>query len=165
MESWNKIHIGTTLGFYTYKYAGWQFQIGRIIHTARDYVQFEVQRCDYQSGGLDVISCYNIERIIELPINVEILKISGFVQITPENDPPYWKNSTGEIEIYESKQNFTGWNVIIRKAARVVLSAEFQYLHELQTYCIQKDTELNIRLADVMLIYKDYKDPKKDGIS
>jgi len=164
MESWNKIHIGTTLGFFVYRYVGWQFQIGRVTYTSKGSISFETQKRDYQSGGFEQMNCCNIERIVELPINNEILKASGFVQITPENDFPYWKNSTGEIEIYESKQHFTGWNVIIRKAARVVLSAEFQYLHELQEYCIQHDVDPNIRLADVILIYKDYKDPEKDRI-
>lgn len=153
MEQINNFCTGCVVGFE--RYMGYskphKKEIGRIKVNTDTYTTFEFQ----SDSGLDTTSIYNYsepKKFILLPLKEELLSLEGFEEFSTN----VWESPNKLIFISRNeKGSKKEWNLkIFDENQKLDLFVNFNYLHELQFFCLANQTELNFKFGTIRLVYE-----------
>jgi hypothetical protein len=144
---------GCVIGFVRHvRYTETEFIIGRVVEQKSNYsITYEYQG----SNGLERITSYYYDENKEfffLSLKEELLSLEGFkcsdgVWISP-NEQIHISKNTGK-----SKKE---WNLkVFDEDGNLDLFVNFNYIHELQFFCIANQTELGIKFGNIRIVYQN----------
>jgi hypothetical protein len=124
--------------------------VGRVIETSNTFMRASFQG---ETGSSD-INLYDPVHFIYLPLTEDLLEATESFTKTDSG----WMSKDSFIFISKNDENSVKkWNVeIFDIDHNVTTQANFDYIHELQSYCYTTGVELDIKLGTVIALYKDY---------
>jgi len=151
VKSIKNIFIGAILGFNRNRsYSDPNKFIGRIKEASGSYIRVLFQSTE----GSSDINLFDSAGVIYLPLTEDLLeKTESFVKTNSG-----WISKDSLIFISKNDENSAKkWNVeIFDVDHNVTTKANFDYIHELQSYCYTTGVELDIKLGTIITLYQDY---------
>lgn len=143
---------GCVIGFIRYnRYTENEFIVGRIVELRTSSITYEYQG----SNGLERTTLYYYDEKKEISffsLKEELLSIEGF-----KYSDGVWISPNGQIHISKNiGKSKKEWNLkVFDKDGNLDLFVNFDYIHELQFFCIANQTELDIKFGNIRIIYQD----------
>ena len=124
--------------------------IGRVEEASSSYMRVLFQNTEKSSN----LNLFDPTGIIYLPLTEDLLEATESFTKTDSG----WMSKDSFIFISKNDENSVKkWNVeIFDIDHNVTTQANFDYIHELQSYCYTTGVELDIKLGTIIALYKDY---------
>ena len=150
VKSMKNVFVGAILGFNRNRsHSNPNKFIGRIEEGSNSYVRVLFQGTEGSSN----LNLYESE-VIYLPLTEDLLEMTeSFIKTNSG-----WMSKDSLIFISKNDENSAKkWNVeIFDVDHNIIAKANFDYIHELQSYCYNAGIELDIKLGTIITLYQDY---------